>query len=88
MSSQRAVTTPGLKTTLLILFAIGIFLIGRAVVLDMSPTGQNIAAPQRIMAIALNDRTELVWLAIVCAGAGLMVIADRRRRSRVRQAAC
>ena len=88
MSSSRAVTTSGLKASLLILLIIGVFLVGRTVASGISPLAQIIVAMQRISAIAFSDSAELPWLVIVCIGAGLMVIADRRRRARVRQAAC
>jgi hypothetical protein len=52
----------------------------------LTPLQQAVAAVPRIVSVAATHSNDLLGLGIICVGAGLFVISDRRRRARGRQA--
>ena len=57
------------------------------IVMLSSPAFAMPASLVRVMGIAESISSQLFGLVLVCAVVGLLVIADRRRRSRVRSSA-
>ena len=86
MASRRFAITSGFRAFLLILLIIGVFLVSRSLIIGGGVTGPIYAAVHRIFDVARDDRSGMPWLIMVCIATGLLVISDRRRRARVRQA--
>lgn len=86
MSMQRTAGFSAVRAILLILLMIAAVLLVRDLASGLSATGRIVAAMQRIIDIALADSAQTSWLIVLCAGAGLAVFLDRRRRSKTRQA--
>jgi hypothetical protein len=86
MSSPRAAIASGLRAGLLLSLIIGVFLVARGLGPWASPFGQISAAVQRLISIAVSDTSEMGWLVLMCIASGILVLADRRRRAKVRQA--
>jgi hypothetical protein len=86
MTSRRAAIASARRIILLFLVIfVGIWL-ARGFVLGTSPLTTMVSAGHRIFTIAFADGVQLGWLILLCAGAGVFVMSDRRRRTKVRRA--
>jgi phage major head subunit gpT-like protein len=85
MMKRTAIVSAILAGIVLILI-FGLLFFGSKPSVNVSAIATGLTAVRNIIAIAVSDMSEMPWLVLVCAGAGVMVIADRRRRAKVRQA--
>lgn len=88
MASKRTAIAFGLAIVLLATVVFGGMLFGRSLVSGLSPIDQLGAAMQRLATTVASDTAQLGLLMLVCGGFGLLVLVDRRRRSKVRRASC
>lgn len=82
MSSKRHIFLKGLQAGLLLSLIVVVFFAGRS----FAPLQQGAAALQRLAVAITTASSDFVGLGVILAGAGLFVLADRRRRARGRQA--
>ena len=78
ISSRRVTGLVALLTTM--------FLLVHLITPQLALLSRTAFALERIVGIAFSASTNLFGLTVICAGAGILVLLDRRRRSKVRQA--
>lgn len=88
MASKRDAIASGLGAGLLLSLVVGIFLGIRGQVAGVSLVDQLAPALQRLALIVSGDTAQLRLLGLVCVACGVLVILDRRRRAKVREATC
>ena len=83
MTIQHGAFRSTLRASLLLLLLIGVCLVART----WKFAEPVLAASQRIVAVVITNSTDFFGLTLICIGAGIFVLSDRRRRARGRQAA-
>lgn len=82
MSGTRRITSSAKYISVLLLLLVVAFVAMRL----LAPLRQTIAAVPGIVTAATKNSNDLLGLGIICVGAGIFVMSDRRRRARGRQA--
>lgn len=82
MSGKRHNFLKGLQAGLLLSLIVLVFFAARS----FAPLQQAAGAVHRLVVAATVTSNDFVGLGVLCIGAGLFVLSDRRRRARGRQA--
>lgn len=82
MTGRQRTIYKGIQVVILSSLAAVLFLIMAGVI----PFQQISIASRTILSIATSNSNDMLGLVVICAGAGLFVMSDRRRRARGRQA--
>lgn len=82
MTGRQRTISKGIQAVILLSLAAVVFLIIRGVM----PFQQIATASRTILAVATENSNDLLGLGVICAGAAVFVMSDRRRRARGRQA--
>ena len=63
-----------------------LFLLVHVIAPQLGLLAKVVTSSERIVNVALSGSADLFGLMLLCAAAGMLMLVDRRRRSRVRQA--
>lgn len=82
MTGKQRRISKGFQAVALLSLIVGAFILVRGA----TPFQQIATATRTLLTVASDNSNDLLGLSVICAGAAVFVMSDRRRRARGRQA--